>query len=63
LTGSIVVSDMTCRCRDRQRGYIYVGPAYGQEEVDDALCPWCISSGAAAAQFGAEFTDVDGVGG
>src|SRR6266542_1799858 len=40
------------------RGYVYVGPVYAIEELDEAFCPWCIADGTAAAKFDAEFTDV-----
>ena len=62
-TGSIVVSDATCRSCRRERGYIYAGPVYAEEELDDALCPWCIADGSAASRFGAEFVDAEGIGG
>jgi uncharacterized protein CbrC (UPF0167 family) len=62
-TGSIVASDATCRCCDRARGYTYAGPVYADEELDDSLCPWCIADGTAAMRFGAEFVDVEGIGG
>ena len=62
-TGSIVASDASCRCCGQARGVVYSGPVYAEEELDDALCPWCIADGSAAARFGAEFVDGAGVGG
>ena len=62
-TGSVVASDATCRCCGRARGVIYAGPVHAEEDLDDALCPWCIADGSAAARFGAEFVDAAGVGG
>ena len=62
-TGSVVASDATCRCCDRARGYVYRGPVYADEDLDDALCPWCIADGSAASRFGAEFMDEAGIGG
>jgi uncharacterized protein CbrC (UPF0167 family) len=62
-TGSIVASPKACRCCGQRRGYIYVGPVYADEELDEALCPWCIGDGSAAREFDAQFTDPEGVGG
>lgn len=62
-TGSIVASDTVCRCCGQARGFAYSGPVYSEEELDDALCPWCIADGSAASKFGAEFVDPAGVGG
>lgn len=56
-SGSVVKSDETCRCCKKARGYIYAGPVYGEEDLDDALCPWCIADGKAAKKFGATFVD------
>jgi uncharacterized protein len=61
-TGSIVPSDAICRACGQSRGYIYAGPVYAQEDLQDSLCPWCIADGAAAARFDAEFIDAAGVG-
>lgn len=62
-TGSVVASDATCRRCNQARGYVYAGPVYAEDDFDDALCPWCIADGSAAAQFDAEFVDPAGVGG
>jgi uncharacterized protein CbrC (UPF0167 family) len=56
-TGSVMISDDTCRCCGRQRGYVYTGPTYCEDEVDGEICPWCIADGSASALLGAEFTD------
>jgi uncharacterized protein CbrC (UPF0167 family) len=61
-SGSIVSSDATCRSCGQARGFIYSGPVYAREELDDSLCPWCIADGSAAARFEAEFVDPSGVG-
>lgn len=63
-TGSVKPSDEVCLSCERQRGYIYVGPVYADEQLDDCLCPWCIADGTAAQRFDATFTDAfaDGVG-
>ena len=62
-TGSVVPSPATCRSCGQARGFIYSGPVYAKEELDDALCPWCIADGSAAEKFAASFTDAKGVGG
>jgi uncharacterized protein CbrC (UPF0167 family) len=62
-TGSVVASRATCRRCNRARGYIYAGPVSAEEELADALCPWCIADGSAARRFGAEFVDAAGIGG
>ena len=56
-TGSVERSAGTCRCCGQARGYIYVGPVYGLEDLHDSLCPWCIADGSAARALGAEFAD------
>lgn len=61
-TGSIIESDAECECCGRARGFIYTGPVYAEEELSDALCPWCINDGAAHEKFDATFTDEDGIG-
>ena len=60
-TGSIVESDGTCLACGRRRGFLYAGPVYAADDLDDALCPWCIADGRAAAAFDADFTDVGDV--
>lgn len=62
-TGSIRKSDRECICCERRRGFIYVGPIYAQDELDEAICPWCISDGSAHDKFDASFMDEDGIGG
>jgi uncharacterized protein CbrC (UPF0167 family) len=61
-TGSVVVSDTTCVCCGQARGFIYMGPVTADEELDEALCPWCIADGSAARRFDAEFTERAAVG-
>jgi uncharacterized protein CbrC (UPF0167 family) len=57
-SGSIVESTQKCRSCRQARGYIYTGPVYSEENLDDSLCPWCIAEGLAHEKFGAEFVDV-----
>lgn len=59
---SVVESHTKCVCCGRARGYIYVGPVYSIETLDDCICPWCISDGSAHEKFDASFTDRDGIG-
>ena len=60
---SIEESDTRCECCEKETGYIYTGPVYAEDELDECLCPWCIVSGKAHEKFDAEFTDIDGIGG
>lgn len=62
-TGSVVPSDKPCACCGEVRGYIYAGPVYATEALDQCLCPWCIADGSAHRKFEATFTDETGVGG
>ena len=61
-TGCIVLSPAICRRCKSPRGYIYTGPVFAEEELEEAFCPWCIADGSAAAAFDAEFTDRGAVG-
>ena len=56
-TGSIVASTAKCRCCRKKRGYIYSASVYAEDDLEDALCPWCIADGSAAAKFEATFVD------
>lgn len=62
-TGSFVQSDTNCVSCSKASGWIYVGPVYGEADLDDVLCPWCIADGTAHTKLGAEFVDPDAVGG
>lgn len=58
LSGSIVPSEKKCACCSQQRGYIYTGPVYTEEDgLDNALCPWCIADGSASERYDATFVD------
>ena len=61
-SGSVAESDETCLCCDQKRGFIYTGPVYAIEDLDNKICPWCIADGSAAEKFEAVFTDEDGIG-
>lgn len=56
-SGSVVASPWSCQCCQRAHGYIYAGPVYAEQDLTDALCPWCIADGSAAERFGARFVD------
>ncbi|MEQ1689783.1 MAG: CbrC family protein [Gemmatimonas sp.] len=61
-SGSVVPSDTTCRACNTARGYAYAGPVFSEtDDLDDALCPWCIADGKAHRKFDATFFDSDGV--
>ena len=57
LTGVIEESPKNCACCSRPRWFIYVGPVYGEADLDSQLCPWCIADGSAATKLGASFAD------
>ncbi len=61
-TESMEASDAGCLVCGQKRGYIYVGPVYAVADLDDSICPWCISSGEASAKYDAEFTDAAAIG-
>lgn len=63
VTGSIKTSTNVCRACDQARGFIYTGPTYSEEDLDNVLCPWCIADGTAHRRFDVEFCDLDGIGG
>ncbi len=57
LTGVIEDSPKDCSCCGQPRGFIYVGPVYGEADLHSQLCPWCIADGSAARTLGASFAD------
>lgn len=59
LSGSVRAGPEKCRCCGQARGAIYTGPVYAEEDLEEALCPWCIDDGSAHRKFEAEFTDVE----
>lgn len=56
-TGSVKPSDKTCRCCGQNRGYIYTASVYALDELNEAICPFCIADGSAAKKFDATFSD------
>ncbi len=57
-TGAFEQQGGTCRRCGMARGWVYVVPPYAIENLRDALCPWCVADGSAAATFAATFTDL-----
>jgi uncharacterized protein CbrC (UPF0167 family) len=58
-SGSIAQSDAQCQCCGKERGYIYEGPVYAEEDLEDSICPWCIANSSAHKKFKAEFVDTE----
>ena len=56
-SGSIQESPNECQVCGEARGYIYTGPVFSEEDLDDAICPWCLADGSAAETFEATFVD------
>jgi hypothetical protein len=57
-TGAVKVSDAPCMCCNRSRGFVYRGSPYSRRnDLDDAICPWCIADGSAARAFDASFVE------
>jgi len=56
-SGSVIVSDAQCRSCGQKRGYVCTAPVYAEDDLDDAICPWCIADGSAHAKFEATFVD------
>ena len=56
-TGFVEMSNAACLACERVRGFIYTGPVFAVEELQESLCPWCIADGSAATRFDATFTD------
>ncbi|ABF40105.1 conserved hypothetical protein [Candidatus Koribacter versatilis Ellin345] len=61
-SGNLVVSEETCVCCDKKRGYIYTVSVYAEsDDLENALCPWCIADGSAHRKFDASFVDDPGL--
>lgn len=57
-TGMVQASQAQCACCNRVRGFMYVGPVYGEIVLpESSLCPWCIADGSAAQELGVSFAD------
>lgn len=56
-SGSIVAAPVRCAACGETRDHRYDGPVYGETDVADGICPWCIADGTAAERLGATFVD------
>jgi len=56
-TRAIKQSATECACCGKSRGYIYVGPVYAVDDLNESICPWCIADGQVADKFDASFAD------
>ena len=57
-TGNVVARLIVCAVCGEPRSHVYIGPYVSPDlhfENEDALCPWCIADGAAAARWQASF--------
>lgn len=52
----IIKSSGVCPVCGKKTEYVYKGPFYSVEEVED-ICPWCIADGSAAEKFDGMFQD------
>lgn len=57
-TGAIERRPVSCRCCGQDREWVYAVAPYAVDDLRDALCPWCVADGSAAARFDASFTDL-----
>ncbi|MCU1499553.1 MAG: hypothetical protein JWM47_3506 [Acidimicrobiales bacterium] len=57
-TGAFDARAGACRCCGERRGWVYAVTPYAQEDLRDALCPWCVADGSAANRFAATFTEL-----
>ncbi|MFT3686564.1 MAG: CbrC family protein [Phycisphaerales bacterium] len=58
---SIVRSSKVCDSCGERRGLIYIGPVYGECDMDEVICPWCIADGSAHEHLHVEFVDCEAV--
>ena len=55
-TGAVEKSDAECACCGKARGYVYAQAPYCEEDdLEGAICPWCIADGSAAKKYDATF--------
>ena len=52
----IVQRSAKCQVCNEHTEYVYEGPFYSVDEVED-ICPWCIKSGKAAVKYDGQFQD------
>lgn len=56
-SGAVRAGGEICVSCGRSRGFVYIGPIYSLHDVIDAVCPWCIADGSAAAKLDISFAD------
>jgi uncharacterized protein CbrC (UPF0167 family) len=59
-TEVIIERESVCRVCNTKTNYVYTGPFFSVDEVED-ICPWCISNGSAAKKYDGEFQDAASV--
>jgi len=47
-----------CIVCEKEREYVYTGPVFHEEELDNQICPWCIADGSAQEKFSAMFNPI-----
>ncbi|QXC61318.1 CbrC family protein [Aquihabitans sp. G128] len=57
-TGAFEQRPTRCVGCGQDRGWAYAVTPYAEANLRDALCPWCVADGSAAATFGATFTEL-----
>ena len=55
-TGAFKVSEATCECCGKARGYIYAAAIYATAQVE-SVCPWCIDDGSLERKYDATLND------
>lgn len=55
-SGNFIERKTICPVCNDQTDYVYVGPFFSIDEVED-ICPWCIKNGEAAKKYDGEFQD------
>lgn len=53
----IVKRSEMCPVCNKETEYVYEGPFYSVEDVEN-ICPWCIANGDAATKYDGEFQDI-----
>lgn len=56
-SGSVVPSSDPCVVCGEERGFLYEGPLYCEDDRDGSVCPWCIADGSAHRELDATFVD------
>src|SRR4051794_2681921 len=61
--GTDVVAKLPVECVvcGEECDYVYAGPVYAEEDLEESICPWCVANGSAHQQFEAEFNPIVGL--